>query len=68
MAKAYIDVPRLEEDFQIIQRDENGFARVIFDGEIPEHAKDWLVVARVEGEDDNSTVVDWTPVNKDGCK
>ena len=54
-------------DFQIIQRNSDGYANVVFSGtydqELQENRR---IVARVVREDDSLTVVFWTPCAHDG--
>ncbi len=58
-------------DFQIIQRDTDGYARFVYDGVLPESYCDWRdtvvripsdspVYVRAVSEDDGITVVNWT--------
>lgn len=48
-------------DFQIIQREEDGYAEVVFSGQMPPDCKiESEVYAHVVREDDNLTVIDWT--------
>ena len=48
-------------DFQIIQREADGYAETVFSGSMPPDCKPGSeVYAHVVREDDNLTIIDWT--------
>lgn len=54
-------------DYQIIQRDNNGFGTATFCGVVPERYIGYKsIYARVVREDDNYAIVDWTECEADG--
>lgn len=54
-------------DYQIIQRDENGFGTAKFWGKIPENLSGFKgIYSRVVREDDNYSIVDWTECEVNG--
>ncbi|MBO4356137.1 MAG: hypothetical protein J5850_04715 [Clostridia bacterium] len=54
-------------DYQIIQRNEKGFGKVVFGGDLKEELNDGSEIrARVVNEDDSITVVDWTVCKTEG--